>query len=58
MKIHAILLHGLIPYLKEKPCSSQGLEAKAIKENKLKSDQPYTKPISGHLLVILTLGEA
>ena len=54
MKIHAILLHGLTPYLKEKPCSTQGLEAKAIKENKLKSDQPYTKPISGHFLVILT----
>ena len=55
MKIHAIILHGLTPYLKEKPCLSRRLEAKAIKENKLKSDQPYTKPISGHFLIILTL---
>ena len=55
MKIYVILLHGLTPYLKEKPCFSQGLEAKAIKENKLKSDQLYTKPISGHFLVILPL---
>ena len=45
MKIHAILLHGLTPYLKEKPCSTQGLEAKAIKESKLKSDQTIHQAI-------------